>query len=77
MTTSFVPMDLRSVFRAIRRTAAEALSGLDLPLVAGVLAMGVIAALNLYGIGGADHTLFRRQLVLVAVAWGSWRLCRW
>lgn len=63
-------MDLRSAFKAIRRTVAEALSGLDLPLVAGVLAMGVIAALNLYGIGGADHTLFRRQIILVAIGIG-------
>jgi len=40
-------------------------AGMDLTLLAAVAAMGAIAALNLYGIGGADHTLFRRQVVLV------------
>jgi rod shape determining protein RodA len=32
--------------------------------------MGAIAALNLYGIGGADHSLFRKQLVLASVGIG-------
>jgi rod shape determining protein RodA len=30
--------------------------------------MGAISILNLYGIGGADHTLFRRQVVLVVLS---------
>ncbi|MCC6934593.1 MAG: rod shape-determining protein RodA [Candidatus Yanofskybacteria bacterium] len=60
-------MDPRSVFRAIRRTVVLALAGSDVPLIIGVCAMGVLSALNLYGIGGVDHTLFRRQVVLVAI----------
>ncbi len=40
---------------------------LDLPLLYAVVLMCAIAALNLYGIGGADHTLFRRQVVLSIV----------
>ena len=38
-----------------------------MPLLIGVALMGVIACLNLYGIGGADHTLFRRQVVLAVI----------
>jgi rod shape determining protein RodA len=40
-------------------------SGIDPYLLAGVAAIGCIAALNVYGIGGIDHTLFRRQIMLV------------
>lgn len=59
--------DLRGAFRAFSRTITGYFAGLDVPLLAGVALMGIIAALNLYGIGGADHTLFRRQVVLAAV----------
>jgi len=41
--------------------------GIDLSLLTAVAMMGVVAAVNLYGIGGADHTLFRRQVILVIV----------
>lgn len=58
-------MDLRRSFRGIRQIVVGWFAGIDLYLVAGVAAIGCIAALNLYGIGGADHTLFRRQVVLV------------
>lgn len=57
-------MDLRSAFRATRRTVTGWFAGLDFALLGAVALMGGIAALNLYGVGGADHTLFRRQVVL-------------
>lgn len=60
-------MDLRSSFRGFKRGLAGIIAGIDVPLMLGVLAMGIVSALNLYGIGGADHTLFQRQLVLMAV----------
>ena len=60
-------MDLRSVFRGFKRTCAGWFAGLDIPLLTAVFVVGCIAALNLFGIGGADHTLFRRQVVLVVV----------
>lgn len=60
-------MDLRSSFRDIRRTWAGWLAGIDVPLFLGVAAMGIISTLNLYGIGGADHTLFQRQVILVVL----------
>jgi rod shape determining protein RodA len=40
-------------------------AGLDVALLGAIAMMGGIAALNLYGVGGADHTLFRRQVLLV------------
>ncbi len=58
-------MDLKSVFRSVSRKFFVALSGLDIPLLCAIIALGCISALNLYGIGGADHTLFRRQVALV------------
>ncbi len=60
-------MDLRTVFRDLRRTMAGYLAGMDLGLLVAVAAMGIISAFNLYGIGGADHTLFRREVVLAGV----------
>jgi rod shape determining protein RodA len=57
-------MELRSVFRGIKRTLAGYGAGLDMPLLIGVAAMGIIAVVNVYGIGGADHTIFHRQIVL-------------
>lgn len=60
-------MDLRSVFRGSRRILAGWFAGLDLGLLGAVAAMGAIAALNLYGIGGADHTLFQRQVALASI----------
>lgn len=67
MTTLSGHTELRGVFRAFSKTLAGYFVGLDIPLLVGVALMGVIAALNLYGIGGADHTLFRRQVVLAGV----------
>lgn len=37
--------------------------------------MGIISIVNLYGIGGADHTLFQRQLVLVLVGMAVLTFC--
>jgi rod shape determining protein RodA len=60
-------MGLKDAFRDFRRSAFGWFAGLDAPLVWSIVALGIISALNLYGIGGADHTLFRRQLVIVAL----------
>ena len=57
-------MDLRSLLKDFRRTLTGWFSGVDTTLLIAVVVVGCIAALNLYGIGGADHTLFRRQVVL-------------
>jgi rod shape determining protein RodA len=38
---------------------------MDVWLVGAYLALAAAAALNLYGIGGVEHALFRRELVLV------------
>jgi rod shape determining protein RodA len=43
---------------------------IDVLLLFGVVAMGIISSLNLYGIGGADHTLFQRQIVLMVTGIG-------
>ena len=67
MTTSSGHTELRGAFRAFSKTVAGYFAGLDVPLLVGVVLMGIIAALNLYGIGGADHTLFRRQVVLAGI----------
>lgn len=58
-------MDLKSVFRGFKRLVLHYGASIDVPLFVGVFMMGAISILNLYGIGGADHTLFRRQVVLV------------
>lgn len=60
----------RGQVRAFKDSLFSWLAGLDLPLLGAVVLMGAIAALNLYGIGGADHTLFRKQLVLASVGVG-------
>jgi len=60
-------MDLRTLSKDFRRTLTGWFSGLDVTLLIAVVIVGCIAALNLYGIGGADHTLFRRQIVLTLV----------
>jgi cell division protein FtsW (lipid II flippase) len=43
---------------------------IDVLLLFGVVAMGIISSLNLYGIGGADHTLFQRQIVIMVTGIG-------
>ncbi len=58
-------MALRTSFQASRAAIAGFFSRLDLPLLIGVLCMGAISILNLSGIGGADHALVDRQMVLV------------
>jgi len=67
MTTLSGRTGLRGAFRACSKFLSGYFAGLDIPLLIGIALMGVISALNLYGIGGADHTLFRRQVVLAAV----------
>lgn len=56
-----------SSFRSIRRPLSLWFAGIDKPLLFAIMAMGIISAVNLYGIGGADHSLFRRQLVLIVL----------
>ena len=56
-------MGLRGAFQDFRRWIGH----LDAPLLWSVIALGVVSALNLYGIGGLDHTLFQRQLVMVVL----------
>lgn len=68
-------MDLTRSFRNIRRAIRLWFAGLDKPLLFAILAMGMISAVNLYGIGGVDHTLFRRQIVLLVVGFGVMALC--
>ncbi len=63
-------MDLRSLFKDFKRVVAGWFSGLDGALLLAVVCVGCIAALNLYGIGGADHTLFRRHVVLAVAGLG-------
>lgn len=60
-------MDLRSFLRDCKRTFVAWFSGLDRILLVAIVVVCCIAALNLYGIGGADHTLFRRQIILTTV----------
>lgn len=57
-------------FSGLRNLLRTWFGHLDLPLLFAVVAMGAIAALNIYGIGGADHTLFRKQIVLAIVGFG-------
>ncbi len=63
-------MDLRRLLRAFSVGCTRILFGIDRTLFVVVLIVCGIAALNLYGIGGADHTLFRRQIVLSVVGIG-------
>jgi rod shape determining protein RodA len=51
--------------RSTRLRLSGILAGLDVPLLIAVILLGALSALNVYGIGGADHTLFDRQIVLV------------
>jgi rod shape determining protein RodA len=44
-------------------------------LLAAIVLLDIIAALNLWGIGGADHTLFRRQVVLGVVGIAVFLAC--
>lgn len=60
-------MDLRNAFRGFKRILSGWFRGPDIPLLIAVAAMRCISSLNLYGIGGADHTLFQRQVVLALV----------
>lgn len=60
-------MDRRNVFRVFERFWTGITRGIDVPLAVAILLLCAISIINLYGIGGADHTLFRRQLVLVGV----------
>jgi rod shape determining protein RodA len=68
-------MDLKSSFRGFRKSITGWLAGTDKPLLIGILLMDIISALNLYGIGGADHTLFRRQIVLITVGFAVLIFC--
>lgn len=63
-------MALRISFRGSKAAVAGFLSRLDMPLLIGVLLMGAISVLNLYGIGGSDHSLLQRQIVLVVLGIG-------
>lgn len=58
-------MDLPSGFRGIRAWVRALFARLDTPLAVAVALMGVVSIVNLYGIGGIDHSLFQRQVVLV------------
>ncbi|HTP56679.1 MAG TPA: FtsW/RodA/SpoVE family cell cycle protein [Candidatus Paceibacterota bacterium] len=60
-------MDLRSGFKGISTSARTLFGRIDLPLLIAVALLGAISVLNLYGIGGADHSLFQRQIVLVVL----------
>lgn len=70
-------MDLKSSFRAFRHAIANYSASIDVPLFVGVIVMGVISILNLYGIGGADHTLFRKQIILIVLGLGLLIICSW
>ncbi|HUO75594.1 MAG TPA: FtsW/RodA/SpoVE family cell cycle protein [Candidatus Paceibacterota bacterium] len=58
-------MDLPSGFRGINAWFRALFAHIDLPLLIAVTLMGAISIVNLYGIGGADQSLFHRQIVLV------------
>lgn len=70
-------MDLKSSFRDSKRSVRNYLASVDVPLLMGIVLMGAISVLNLYGIGGADHTLFRKQIVLIVLGLGLMALCSW
>lgn len=63
-------MELRRNSRGPLRAVTAWFGHRDVPLLIAVVLMGAIAALNLYGIGGADHTLFRKHVPLAAVGLG-------
>ncbi len=68
-------MDLKSGFRDFKRTFVSSLRGMDRLLMVGVVGMALISIINVYGIGGADHTFFHRQIVLVLIGLGILALC--
>ena len=70
-------MALRSSFRVFRHSIASYLASVDVPLfVAVTLVMG-ISILNLYGIGGVDHTLFRKQIFITILGLGLMVFFSW
>jgi rod shape determining protein RodA len=70
-------MDLRSSLRAFRHLVANYLASIDVPLFVSVILVQVISILNLYGIGGADHTLFRKQIVITVLGLGLLMFFSW
>lgn len=68
-------MDLKRTWRDSNRSVIGWFRQRDTVLLVAVAALAAIAALNLWGIGGADHTLFRRQVVLGIVGLGVLLLC--
>jgi len=57
-------MGLTSGFREAHHALRAWLARRDTVLLVAIILLGAVSALNLYGIGGADHTLFRRSVVL-------------
>lgn len=60
-------MDLKSGFRDFRRALRIYGARFDFGLLGIVALIGGISILNLYGIGGIDHSLFQRQIVFVFI----------
>ena len=61
-------MDLRGGFRGISSSVRALVTRIDRQLIIAVALLGVISVVNLYGIGGADHSLFHRQIILVVLS---------
>lgn len=57
-------MGLTSGFSEARHALRAWFGRRDLVLLGAVILLAGVSALNLYGIGGADHSLFRRSVVL-------------
>lgn len=74
----------RSVFRDSKESVARYLRSIDLPLALATVALTVLGLMNLLGVGGADHALFRRQAVFLGLGIGlmvlfsfvNWRYLR-
>ncbi|HXV26695.1 MAG TPA: FtsW/RodA/SpoVE family cell cycle protein [Candidatus Paceibacterota bacterium] len=70
----------------VRRNASRGSKGLvtalagylrtvDIPLLAGTVVLCVAGVLNLWGVGGADHVLVKRQVIFVAAGLGLMVAC--
>lgn len=51
----------------LARTVRLYLAGIDIPLLFYVLALSVIGIINMYGVGGNDYSLVKKQIVLIGM----------
>ncbi|MDP3696635.1 MAG: FtsW/RodA/SpoVE family cell cycle protein [Candidatus Taylorbacteria bacterium] len=49
------------------RTIKIYLREIDVPLLFSVLAICIIGLVNMYGIGGSDHSLFKKQIIFIVI----------